>query len=503
MRLGAIIVLLALALDPFAQQLIQLQQELRFIDDLNNNTLYRAERYSRGNEFIDVNGNALTDVDFAMQAAILYGLSQPISNVVQQSQYTCPSSNCSWDAFDSLAVCSSCNNQASHVQRLQDSGGLAAYLQQDQPNILLSRDATAFRLPNGLIIDNSKSWNYTSASVYGSAYMTTFGTPNPSDTNSFRDIDSLIWSTSIFKTHPNVSNPSAVWPNFPLEATECGIYYCVNSYKSSVQNAVLYEETTRVISAFRNPESWRILNSSFVSIRNTTELQKANIAFDNMTSTAARSDLQLLVPPSSGRPAAYNLSQNAVDSISSYFQKTFAGKQRIYKEETFQGYRAIIPGRLNGYYISTSQVQYEPSINQVIWQTDNLTALFEALAVSMSNAIRSGDDTRAHQQGKTGILITYYEVEWPCISLHITVYGASVAFLILTMYQGREKAPVWKGSSLAALSFGARVGGIFEGMVDVDKMEREASAEEVKLLVEYDNIPLDELQVASNTITNT
>ncbi|XXH01984.1 hypothetical protein Hte_008348 [Hypoxylon texense] len=497
-RLGAVIVLLALALDPFAQQLIQLRQELRFVVDLNNNILYRAERYSRGNEFrVQLDHKAIANADFAMQSAILYGLSQPISTVVQQSQYTCPSSNCSWEAFDSLAVCSACNNQASQVERLQDGGGLSFSLQQDNSAARALANMTAFRLPNGLIIDNTNDWNYTSASGFGSVYMTTFGTPNPSDTNSFRDVDSLIWSTSIFKAHPNTSNASAVWPDFPLEATECGIYYCVNSYKSSVQSAILYENTTRRTSAFRNPDSWQLLNPS-TWLGNVTEAQKASIAFDNVTSETARSDLQLLVPSSGGNPAAYNLSQNAVDSISAYFQTTFAGTPRTFVNETW-----IIPGRLNGYYVSTGQIQYDPSINQVIWQTDDLAALFASLAVSMTNAIRSGDDTRARQQGKTGILTTYYEVQWPWITLHATIYVASVAFLAVTMYQGRENAPVWKGSSLATLSFGARVGGIFEGIMDVGQMEREAAAEEVKLLVAYDSIPLDDLQVASTATVNT
>lgn len=492
MRLGAVIVILALAVDPFAQQLIQLRQELRFVDDPNSNTLYRAERYSRGNEVVPSQNDpdssySSLNADFAMQSAILYGLSQPISNVVQQSQYTCPSSNCSWEAFDSLAVCGACNNQASHVERLHsDELGEARRF----------NDVTTFQLPNGLTIDNLDNLNYTIALGLESVWMTTFGTSNPNDTNSFGDSDSLIWSMSIFKIHPNASNASAVWPDFAVEATECGIYYCVNSYKSSVQNAVLYEETTRRTSAFRNPESWQFLyvypNEAISSISDMTEAQNASIAFDNITSAANRSDLQLLVPSSSGKPTAYNLSQSAVHSISAYFQSTFTGK-----------HQEINP---NGYYKQMGQVPtvlYEPSINQALWETDNLTALFEGLAVSMSNAIRSGADIRTPQQGKTGIMITYYEVEWPWISLYITLYVASVAFLIVTMYQGREKAPVWKGSSLAALSFGARVGGIFQGMVDVDEMEHEAGAEEVKLMLEYDDIPLDDLQVVSTATTAT
>ncbi|KAI0378131.1 hypothetical protein F5Y04DRAFT_291404 [Hypomontagnella monticulosa] len=485
-RLGAALILLSLVMDPFAQQLIQLQQEFQFVTNGSDNTISRAKRYSRGNEIhVQLQDSVSADADFAMQSAILYGLSHAIDNVVQQLEFTCPSSNCTWDPFDSLAICSVCNNVTSQVERLQDSGGLVASLQKDNDAAIALPNMTAFRLPNGLIIDNLNNWNYTSRPKFGGIYMTTFGTPNPNETNTLQAFDSLIWSMSVFKVHPNESNASAVWPDFPLEATECGIHYCVNTYESSVQNAILHEKSTAT-SASRNPRSWEILASPY-DTGNLTQDALTSIAFNNRTSSAIRSDFQFLVSSPDGG-SKYNISQNAIDSISAYFEDVFAGKLVVGGNST-----ASISGRVNGYYIRTNQVQYEPSINQALWESRNLTALFESLAASMSNAIRSGADGGANILGKTGIVVTVYQVQWPWITLHAFTYLVGVAFLIFTISKSRKTVPVWKGSSLASLSFGARVGGVFGGLTHIREMEHRARSEKAKLLLQHDNIPLDDL----------
>jgi hypothetical protein len=117
---------------------------------------------------------------------------------------------------------------------------------------------TAFRLPNSLIIDSINDWTYDKPSGSGSIYMTTLGIAAPNETNSMSSIDSLIWAMSVLKVHiPNSTNASSVWPDFPLEAIECGVYYCVNEYRSIVERGALQEAATRVPTAYRNPHSWK------------------------------------------------------------------------------------------------------------------------------------------------------------------------------------------------------------------------------------------------------
>ena len=111
--LGAFITVLAIALDPFAQQLVQFEQHLSNTTDTQT-IIARAQRYSKGTEVEISTENpppgVITMADYSMQSAISYGLVQQYDTVVQQTSFKCPSGNCTWSPFESLAVCSVCNN---------------------------------------------------------------------------------------------------------------------------------------------------------------------------------------------------------------------------------------------------------------------------------------------------------------------------------------------------------------------------------------------------------
>lgn len=121
---------------------------------------------------------------------------------------------------------------------------------------MITPNATTFRLPNGLLINNADGVNFTTPWDYGTVYMTSFGTGNASKTNSLQENDSLIWAMSILRMLPPADS-SSVWPNTPLEAVECGLFYCVNQYSPRVENRVLYEVETRVDNAARDSDSWQ------------------------------------------------------------------------------------------------------------------------------------------------------------------------------------------------------------------------------------------------------
>lgn len=74
--------------------------------------------------------------------------------------------------------------------------------------------------------------------------MVALGTGNSSRTCAFQSLDALIWSMTILILRPNPSDASATWPNVPLEASECGLYFCVKTYKPTLQNGDLQETET-------------------------------------------------------------------------------------------------------------------------------------------------------------------------------------------------------------------------------------------------------------------
>jgi hypothetical protein len=217
--------ILAIAIDPFGQQLVQFNQKVQFLSPPRA-SIPRGVRYSRGNEFlVQSNGTMDADMDFMMQSAILVGLTQSLDYVSKQLQFDCPSSNCTFPAFDSLAVCSSCNNLTSQLINL---GIGSAEI----------RDIIAVELPNGASLSNDAlDWNYTGGQVilnvnssFGSGLSRTLlqasGTGKANETVTMQHIDTLIWAIQIIRINVQLStnNISYTWPDIPLEAIECALF---------------------------------------------------------------------------------------------------------------------------------------------------------------------------------------------------------------------------------------------------------------------------------------
>ncbi|KAF7866825.1 hypothetical protein EAF04_005667 [Stromatinia cepivora] len=484
-RIGAVATVLALAVDPFTQQLVQYQQRSVPRDIGEMASVPRADRYSKGRLFNTqltmVSSDppvaqAFVDADFTMQSAVLYGLTQPTEMTTQQLPHKCTSGNCTWDVFESLSVCNVCNDLSDKVVEYRDYNVLYTDLQTDNGVGILEM-GTAFRLPNGLFIDGFDGWNYTdkyiSLKIPGGIFMTTYGTGNASETVSLQDIDTLIWAMTFLKVHPP-QNTSVVWPNLPLEARECGLYYCVNRYNSTIVSGTLSEEVSEVTSAMRDPDSWQVTSSNWADVLNSSII--SSLEFNNKLSAAPRSDLSL--------GGKYNVSQAAVNSINSYVSDLFSTSINITHNVT-----ATQQARLNGYIMSDGNLQYKPSSMQAFNTSNDLPATFASLAKSMSNSIRANDDGQKVQAGTNYEVVTFYKIEWEWISLHCLFIIAATVFIALTIYQTRILGtPAWKSSSLAVLSRGLVVGQTFRGAETTDDLIQRAKSEKACLYGSYSEL---------------
>jgi hypothetical protein len=142
-----------------------------------------------------------TTIDFSLQSAIVSGLTRPADSVTQQLPFVCASGNCTWEPFESLAVCSVCHDVESTLSRFEHSGRLPYYLTiNDVSSPAYADHGTAFKLPNGHFISNVDGWAFNhpvNETVAGTAtggilYMSTFGTTNASLTSSFAGMPNLI-----------------------------------------------------------------------------------------------------------------------------------------------------------------------------------------------------------------------------------------------------------------------------------------------------------------------
>lgn len=421
------------------------------------------------------------DTDLSMQSAILYGLDQPIDNIIQQGAFSCPTGNCTWPPFESLAVCNSCTDLSSSLQRIVSDGNQVMYLKKDNNLNTLANpqnSGTAFQIPSGLYLDNVNGFRPDLFNVgYHAMMLATLGTTDPSETTSTLELDTLIWSMSMIRTDPNAANISAVWPNFPISAIECALYYCIKSYNITVSSGIIQEVSKRVPGISRVRDSWDVAEG-YAGLMNKSNIN--SIAFDNFVSAIPRSDLALFSPASGN---LFNISSAAVNSISYHFQSMFAsGPYTLNITET-----PPVAGRLNGYYMRSTQLEYEPSVMQALFSSTDLNATFTAVAASMSNALRTGadgsfDGVSISVIGEKGELTTYYRIVWPWICLHCFIVIAGAVFLGITICENRRygrMVPLWKSSSLAIASHGEVVTDVLSGMQTTKEMRNKARVSRV------------------------
>ncbi|KAF2971253.1 hypothetical protein GQX73_g2339 [Xylaria multiplex] len=312
--------------------------------------------------------------------------------------------------------------------------------------------------------------------------MTTFGTGNASQTLRMKQLNTLIWSMSIIRA-ANSTHSSVIWPDVPIHATECALFYCINKYHNVVQNGDLIQEITPVES-LRSPLSWQPENDIGVAISDPT--RASSIEFDDYYSYYTRSDLHLV---SSETGHAFNISQNAVNGISSYFQQNFATDTTNFPLNDSDS-DIDDAGQLNGAYFTLGSELSIPGVLQVFFNSENLSSTFAGLATSMSNTLRDfADDIESDgigkmQTGKTQVVAVLYTIQWPWITIHGVVIAAGWVFLVTTIRinqrygQGRE---AFKSNALAVLSRGSIVYHTIGKTQSMSQMERIARNTEVCL----------------------
>lgn len=349
---------------------------------------------------------------------------------------------------------------------------------------------TAFRLPNGLYLVNvDDEWQGLIDSSEHLLSMTALGTDNVSDTMTAQETDTLIWSMSMIRVEPDPTNGSTQWPDLPVSAMECALFYCVNNYEATVSNGTLRETGKQVMDATRVQTSWELTDDYELNLMNESLIN--SIAFHKYFSAFSRTDL-MLHSPTTGN--SFNISKDAVDSISSYFQSTFATD--FYYLDNMQNttVEPFVNGRFNGYYSNESQIQYRPSVMQALYSSKDLNETFTALAVSMSNAIRTGADETSDGisvivTGSKGETITFYRIVWPWISLHCLVVIFGIVFLGATIRENDKDGravPLWRSSALAIASRGEAVADILSGMQTLEEMWKKARVSRVTLFDKND-----------------
>lgn len=334
--------------------------------------------------------------------------------------------------------------------------------------------------------------------------MTSFGTGNPNKTNSMNDIDTLIWSMSVINVdfenlqYSSYTNRSVKWPEVPIRATECALYYCVKTIDVKVEQNALYESylsenATEDTDAKRDPDSWQYRNIDYWKENYGSEYvppddELANLEFDKHYSAAMRSDLKLHFPHNSSKPE-YNINAPTVWSVNDYVRQLLS--TNITESPSIHAaISKVLPNNSVGFNGQVFGSTGYPAIIQSIWELHpDVPGTFASLALSMTNVIRLDVGFRP-DNFVGGITLTHqtlYKTEWGWIVLHgLLLLGGVLLWCLTVCYSLRpsKTIPAWKNSSLAVISRGFKALGVLMEADSVGEMQNRARNGKVKMPVE-------------------
>ncbi|KAI8651609.1 hypothetical protein NCS55_01406400 [Fusarium keratoplasticum] len=538
-QFGAILTLLAIILDPLAQQLVQLQQSVVFAPKAFGEPglsalASRTSVYEVGSSMRVQVGNVTyqtTQLPLSMQASILNGFSRSPWEAAQEALVQCPTSNCTWDQFATLGVCYRCEDLSSKLKRVGGFGETLLTIH-DVSYGTKSVNATAFALPNGHFITNvdgcplhdylwNRCVNEQPLGIYSDKRyaLTSFGTGNPNKTNSMKDIDTLIWSMSFIYPDVKYLNNASLdttsdgdldkglyWPNIPMKAKECSLYYCIKMVDSEVQGNQLFENITEADGWIRDPESWeRRNNDELTKINTPPDDEIDSLEFNLWYSAAYYSDLKLRGPGNlSTEPMS--VSSDTVMALSHHMQDLLLGNWTNTTD-----IRKSIQEKLGKGAVGFNGVSHGPNGKELTveaeppgigglwtWTSTNITRRFDALATSMTNEMRrnpnprldnvEGQDQDRYEgklsfEGNVGTDKVLYDIQWPWVALHGVMLVCVLILLIITARSAGDPdlTPLARSSTLATIRQGHRIGGILEDADTMERMEKAARRSYVKI----------------------
>ena len=485
---GAIVVILSIIIDPFVQLTVGKEDSVKFE---NNSEVQIAYAKRHNQEALKASPDVFDDVvvaplaDLGMRAAVFNGLFQSDSWISQQTQRSCPSGNCTWDTFTSLAICSGCNDLTDQIERIN----VTVEFRGPYEKPIVGTVPMFWHLPNGLLLSSS-------------SLMTAWGTSNITQTISFTSFDTLIWSMTIMNRTEkdettssdtltammNLVNftrraePTASHHN--VSAIECGLWYCVNSYQSTVRNGILSEIIHPTVSN-RQPGSWQPIRSDsaeggFKRIAPPRYLNNPPIRSKNRFTRmidlvvanlfVRRTDLQI--------GEGFNISQTAALGLIDLMRETFTYPTDAVGNLTFPispGYNftSIYPSDFghfpNADVARTTNSEnagaYNPPAMETLYRSQDLEATFAKLAKSITNNIRqtSSSDNHTVVSGKEGKYVVLFRIRaWFLILPIIVIFGGSVFLVIVLHYTRKSGIEFWGTNTLPIVHLGGKIAPIFD-----------------------------------------
>ncbi|RYN60963.1 hypothetical protein AA0114_g1040 [Alternaria tenuissima] len=456
--LGAMIMLCSLALDPFFQQVVDFPD--RWALQSTSSTIPRVVDYQPPYIPAYMGGDEVTSEDRALAAVarefFYKNGTQPVpfgNGTRPDIPLSCPTSNCTWPEYETLAVCSSCVDVTSLLDltytcmdttidwSVSWTGPLSdvPYPNGTVCGYFLNATSEAPVLMSGYSINNDSSEDPGEALIVRTVPLTDFDTKLPFygvGSIMFKDVrnpilDALIASAS--------SGAESVYGEKMPIVHECMLSWCVQSIKSSYDWGRYSENiTSTYLNTAPGPITWPW--ETFEAETGLFLLYTQNVTIEPPASRLAHSNATIL-------NTTYQLDNITVANTMNFFDDFFPS--------SYTAVNASARPRLrykNYYNGPTSQeLPFNP------WEApNNLTRHMERLATAMTNVIRSST-SRNMIFGAAYSAENYVSVRWEWLTLPLGLLCISFIFLAATVTKSaveRDRVGVWKTSAYATLLYG-------------------------------------------------
>ncbi|KAJ4317697.1 hypothetical protein N0V84_007216 [Fusarium piperis] len=276
-------------------------------------------------------------------------------------------------------------------------------------------------------------------------YLSVTFTTNPGRTINFRNSSTLALAIQYLQADNSWKENETTWQDTQVTAQECGLYFCINEYETSLEQGVLKE---RVVNSWTNKTADSHHPHPDETGRQYREYREyLNNTLDMFPDYINLTDLQLFVPSEHNRSSikkTFNITQ---PSIALLFNNIRQGIQELnYLNYTrWDGTETFI-------YPSFG-LNRPPAMVFGLGEAGNVSASVEKVALSLTKWMRDRELTSSPVRGEATVMTIITRVRWHFLIFPAVVHLLGLVFAVVSIWEtNRLKRPAWKSSMLAALS---------------------------------------------------
>jgi hypothetical protein len=402
---GAIVTVVALAMDPFAQQILRFPTMML---DAGNGTALIRNAYGYGQYWtVDGQGPRAREI-----AAIMSGVFHGTEAL--EADYSCSTGNCTWDPFDTLGICSKCFNLTELVTPDCANLSMTDGIRQTCTYYVFEGEEiyTEYKIPNVIEKESNCTARQTSVNrVANSPVRLEIPTATAAD---------LFTGSLANVTMMQANDCTGSAPRMYL----CELAFCKKRILSSVTSGVL-EEVILQSETLIFPECGSTSNQWW---------NTGPAPYDSLCAGYTPGEV-----PSAATGIAIPTDITSLDTQTNamWVNGTFASSMKECLEELLDSSKVI--GR---------------EIAWIFWALNagNFTLTFEDIASSMTNRLIRQGPNRNWIKGSAKTPSVVVEVHWEWFSLPAALGVLSIAFLSVSIWvSNRPGRLVWKSSVLATL----------------------------------------------------